>query len=217
MELPAVRFVRLTTTLVFLAALAGTADAMSDAPAGHVIIATVTRPHVVATLSFGDQADHLAAVECDEGECIAGFGMAGPEETVYFYDYGHKNIKVISTHSGTLGPQEVIQGVDLNPDDGTVLSDGTIYLLVDRWGNSLPIEVERYAIYQRSPQIGRWEELPPLVEEDFGIQPDGINIYNSVFIEPARRCLHLRQPRCLRASRDLQGPIEGPGSASLDG
>jgi hypothetical protein len=121
--------------------------------------------------------------------------MAGPADDIYFYDYGHDDIKVVATVLGA-GVAEVIPGLGLGtdlatiaknglgnhlrPEDGVVTADGTIYLLADRWQNGFPTTQPRFAIYARR-RGDSWRGLPLLDNGELG-HPSRRVVYGSVHL-----------------------------------
>ena len=148
---------------------------------GWAVEPPIARTNVVATVASGPLPADLSEKPCGEGDedCTAGFGMIGPSDDIYFYDFGNGNIKVIPLHSPNHG-HSVIPGLPMVPEDGVGMRDGTIFLLGDRW-NRGPLEAERFAIHQWSPKDQKWAEARLQIEGEDTVK-SGVITYESTLV-----------------------------------
>src|SRR5688572_1259659 len=109
---------------------------------------------VVARVEVGAAADQISNRECAGAQefCSAGFAFGGAGDTVWFYDAGHGNLKVVAG-SGAVGVVPGPAGLRERerPIDGTVGADGLVYLRTSMESKGAPQRTWRYA------RDGRWE------------------------------------------------------------
>jgi hypothetical protein len=134
----------------------------------------------VASVRVGSGDAQISDRECfpSEGSCIGGFASIGADDTLFFFDPGRNNVKVIPSGLPRGGLARLIPGPQRGPRmqewlDGAVGNDGAIYLLEASSRTSRTV-----ILAMRRPGRGSWSASDPIevallnTDEDPPTAPD---------------------------------------------
>jgi len=104
----------------------------------------------------------ISNLECTAGQprCAAGLGFLSPNDTLYFYDFAHDNLKVIAIRPGArlvrlLPGLGAARGTRASPVAGVADSDGSLRLLVPAARRSEPP-----TLWILEAGTARWRQAP---------------------------------------------------------